>query len=301
MAFADIIGHNDEISFLKSIIENERIFSSYLFLGPEAIGKRKVALGFAKALNCNFPDLYLIKPSGKGNTIKIEDIRELRRAASLKPYEGAYKIFIIDDAETMTEESQNALLKTLEEAPSQTVFILITRSAHRILPTVISRCHIIKFKTIPIKEVSNFLIQRYGMKTEKALILAKFSGGKIGKALKMKDSDVLIRKNIVIDRLLERDYPDRMSLKEDLTILLSYFRDIFISKVSYDKELLFNIDKAEEILKESDKFSLDDLETAINKVIMLNSYVDMNVNPKLVLDAVLSELADLNKEKQCTR
>ncbi|MCK4463561.1 MAG: DNA polymerase III subunit delta' [Candidatus Omnitrophica bacterium] len=301
MAFTDIIGHNEQISFLESIIETNRIFSSYLFLGPEAIGKKMVALDFAKALNCDFPDLHLIKPSGKGNTIKIEDIREIKRDASLKPYKGTYKVFIIDDAETMTQESQNALLKTLEETPSQTVFILITRSAHRILPTIISRCHIIKFKTIPIKEASNFLIQRYGMETIEALFLAKFSGGKIGKALKMKDSDAVKRKNLVIDRLLERNYPDRMSLKEDLTILLSWFRDIFISKVNCDKELLFNIDRIDEILKESDKLSLDDLETVINKVIVLNSYIDMNVNPKLVVDAVLSELALLEKESKCTK
>lgn len=301
MAFADIIGHNDEISYLGSIIENNRIFSSYLFLGSEAIGKKMVAFGFAKALNCNFPDLCLIKSRGKGNTIKIEDIRGLRRDASLKPYKGTYKVFIIDDADLMTQESQNALLKTLEEAPSQTVFILITGSAHRILPTIISRCHIIKFKTISTNEVSNFLIQKYGMKAEEAIFLAKFSGGKIGKALKMKDSNALIRKNLVMDRLLERNYPDRVSLKEDLTILISWFRDIFISKVNADKELLFNIDRVGEIFKCADKVSFDDLEAVINKVILLNSYIDMNVNPKLIVDTVLSETANLKDKIQCTK
>jgi hypothetical protein len=138
------------------------------------------------------------------------------------------------------------------------------------------------------------------MKTEEALFLAKFSGGKIGKALKMKDSNPLIRKNLVMDRLLERNYPDRMSLKEDLTILVSWFRDIFISKVNPDKELLFNIDKVDEIFKSADKVSFDDLEAVINKLILLNSYVDMNVNPKLVVDALLSEIA-VKKEVQCTK
>lgn len=319
MSFNKIIGHEEQISYLKKIIRDNTNASSYLFTGPEAIGKKITAVNFAKALNClnfkddicdecasckkidsfNFPDLHIIKPSGKGSAIKIDTVREIRREAYLKPYEGKFKVFIIDDADNLTQESQNALLKILEEPPSRTVFILITRLHHRITGTIRSRCHILRFKAISAEEISDFLVKTYFLKREKALFLSKFSGGKIGEAIKMKDSDMIERKNAIINKIknmnMERNCSDKSILKENLEIMLSWYRDIFVSKTGYDEKFLFNIDRKDDILREANKFKEENLENIINKLITLNSYIDANVNPKIVMDALLSEVEDLER------
>jgi len=334
MSFKHIFGHKEEIKLLQDNLRDERVSHAYLFLGPEQIGKKLVALNFAKALNCleigerpcdkcppckkidanNFPDLFVVEPKTAGNSIGIEKIRQIKKDASLKPYEGRYKIFVIDRACAMSHESQNAMLKVLEEPGDNTLFILITSAFHRILPTVSSRCRIVKFKSGPRDELVEYLVSRQHIKKEKALFTAAFSEGKIGEAINLKNSEVFDKKNAVIKRMLEtlrksgkkdmfREWAslDRGLLRKDMEIVLSWFRDMYIWKTTKNSASFFNIDRPENIIKSADAFSLTELEKIMRRIITLDFHLARNANQKLVTDIFLNELRDLRGKEACMK
>ncbi len=171
-----IIGHKKSINFLNKSIEKNRISHAYLFEGPEQIGKKLVALKFAQAvqdeniisgkyssrdidpeeINKTNHDLIILSPE-KGESITIAQIREFQGRLNLFPYSKKYKVAIIDNAEAMTVEAANSLLKTLEEPSLTTIIILITSSAEDILPTIKSRCQLVKFSASSKEELKDFL------------------------------------------------------------------------------------------------------------------------------------------------
>ncbi|NQT22559.1 MAG: DNA polymerase III subunit delta' [Candidatus Omnitrophica bacterium] len=334
MSFKDIFGHKEELKLLQDNLRNKKLSSAYLFLGPEQIGKKLVALNFAKALNCletsggpcdkcppckkidanNFPDIFVLEPMMAGSTIGIDKIRQIKKDASLKPYEGRYKVFIIDRACAMSHESQNAILKILEEPGDNNLFILITSSLHRILPTVSSRCRIVRFKAGPRGKLEEYLITRGRIKKEEALLIAAFSGGRIGEAIDLEDSDFFNKKNAVIKRMLEslrkpvskdmfREWAllERPLLRKDMEVVLSWFRDIYIWKITKNSALFFNMDISKNIIKSADNFSLSELENIMKRIITLDFHLTCNANQKLVTDVFLSELGRLRGEEVCMK
>ena len=184
-----IIGHKKVIDFLNRSIQKNKISHAYLFEGPERIGKKMAALEFVKAvqdykkttpdpsllrrgLEAN-PDLLVISPE-KGESINIAQIRELQSQLSLSPHSKKYKIAIIDNAEAMTREAANSLLKTLEEPSATTIIILVVSSGENILPTIRSRCQTIKFLIPSAKELKDFL-KGYNKSDKEAEQLINFS------------------------------------------------------------------------------------------------------------------------------
>ncbi len=212
MSFKDILGQERAKRILTNSLLKGTVSHAYLFAGPEGVGKRLTAVNFAKAINCsplephgdklakaedscdmclsckkidglNHPDIAMIAP--EDGSIKIEAIRGLQGRLSFKPYEGKKKIAIITGAEDMTDEAVNAFLKTLEEPPGETVIILITSNLHSLLPTVISRCQIIKFNTLNGEHIKEILIKNYKFAETDASILSSLSKGRLGKAVTM--------------------------------------------------------------------------------------------------------------------
>ena len=198
-------------------------FPGYLYVGPDGAGKYRAAKNFAKGVNCPdvkdgkpceaclsckkiekevHPDVFFIQPGGASSTIGIDQVREIINKANLKPYEARSKVFIIKGAHSMNEASANAFLKTLEEPPENTVFILISRSKDLLLPTIVSRCHIVRF---------------------------------LGKGDSSIFTDFIKEKNRTVPFS-----SDREGLKEELEFLVSFYRDIFLYKVVGDKAKLFN-------------------------------------------------------------
>ena len=324
MSFEDIKGQDRQIKTLKEAITKGYIFSSYLFVGPDGIGKAKVAQNFAKALNCpdkneppcdtcvscrkvdskTHPDVFFIEPKGASFSIGIEQIRTVIAQANLKPYEAPRKVFVIDGAHAMNQEAANAFLKTLEEPPSNTIFILVSRSKESILPTIVSRCHVVRFSAVPREIVENMLIEIFSSGDNKmtggeAEILSNFSAGRIGEAIRMREEGLIERKNRLIDTLIGDGknlsgvigvYKDKEDLKRNLEFLVSFFRDIFLSKTANEDVLYFNSDRIGEIKDQRDRFTLQGLESLIKKIITLRAYVDYNVNPKIIVDVVSNEL-----------
>jgi DNA polymerase-3 subunit delta' len=208
MAFKDVLGHSKPITLLQRAIRNGKVVNSYLFLGNEGIGKKIVALQFAKALNCLgekaeegeacdhcisckkidhalHPDVLLIEPEGQ--TIKVDQIRQLQKELVYRPYEGKRRVCILTAADRMAPHIPNTLLKTLEEPPLHTVIVLLANNSRFILPTILSRCQPIRFNSLPIPLVSKWLMEDKGFDQAESYLLASLSEGSPGKALEIQE------------------------------------------------------------------------------------------------------------------
>ncbi|MFH1380735.1 MAG: DNA polymerase III subunit delta' [Candidatus Omnitrophota bacterium] len=320
MLFEDIKGQDSVLDILKKSIEKGRIFSSYLFVGPDGVGKSLTAGVFAKAINCLerngvdpcgncspckkidlkiHPDVLFIEPKANSSSIAIDEIRKMLIQTNFKPYEAKMKVFIIENTHSMNAEAANAFLKTLEEPPESTVFILIARSKEMLLPTIVSRCHVVEFLSAPRDLVHEVIRNKFSITDDEALVLSNFASGSIGKAVRMKNQNAIVRKNRIIDSFFSGGidfqdelslYSGKMELKENLEFLLSLLRDMFLCNLKEPKDAFFNIDKIEKIKQYAGRFSSERLDFIIKKVIMLLSYVDYNVNPKMIIDSLTLEV-----------
>ncbi|MDW0001204.1 DNA polymerase III subunit delta' [Clostridioides difficile] len=246
MYFENIIGQDFAKKYLTNSIKKNKLNNAYMFEGMDGIGKKKFADELSKLLldyeNLeNSPDYVLIKPDG--NSIKIAQIRNLQSDIVIRPHRD-YKIYIINNAEKMTLEAQNALLKTLEEPPNYAIIILVTNNKESLLETIKSRCDIIKFSPIPIEDLKSYLIDT-GIEEERAQLLATFSRGSIENALNLSQSSefsvmredvqqyiqIMLDKNIIeilnIPNNMEKYRGKIITL---LDMMINYFRDIILLK-----------------------------------------------------------------------
>ena len=251
--FEDIIGNQQVKEELTKIIEEEKILHSYMFVGIEGIGKQMIAKKFAQMILCtnggrkgcntckscieftsnNNPDFLYIEPDG--NNIKIEQIRYLKRKIQEKPIISNRKVYIINDADKMTTEAQNCLLKTLEEPPEYSTIILIGSNQNLFLNTIKSRCMIISFKPIETELIKKYLEEKYEMFNTSSSMLETFQGS-IGKAIILKDKKEQYEKiEMMIKNLDKKDIIDILNLgeeiyksKDDIIDILEYINVILL-------------------------------------------------------------------------
>lgn len=230
--FENILGNNSIKNLLSNSIKTDKVSHSYMFVGISGIGKKMMAKDFAKGILClneekycnncksciefdsnNNPDLIYIEPDG--NNIKIEQIRELQKRIPEKPIISNRKVCIINDADTMTKEAQNCLLKTLEEPPEFVTIILIGSNENAFLTTIKSRCMIIHFEKIADEEISNFLRENYEI--EPTTNMLDLFQGSIGKAIELKDKQEQYE-NIrnIVTKLNSNDLIDTVKTAEGL-------------------------------------------------------------------------------------
>lgn len=277
MSFADVKGQDRAIAFLKNAITSGKVAHAYIFLGPSGAGKKLAALNFAKALNClsgsgerpcdtcasckktdngNHPDIMLLKPDKGAASFKIEKIRELIAQINLKAYEGRKKVYIIDEASSLTREATNALLKTLEEPPSDSALIMLFENLHYVPRTIMSRSQIVRF---------------FPVRTESA--------------------DAMSRRDKVIGALargaffdIDFDEMTKDELAVSLDMMLSWYRDLLIAKTWTDGDVpFFNADRKETIMKASARTDNESILRAIEEIINALSNLDGNANAKLVM------------------
>jgi DNA polymerase-3 subunit delta' len=302
LLFKEIIGQDKAIVFLRRVAANDKLACGYLFAGIQGIGKTTTAMAFALLLNCmepgnedgcgkctscrriidgNHPDLILVELDEEKKAIGINQIREINRQLAFAPVLGRYRMIIIDPAEKMTIEAANAFLKTLEEPPPGTVFILTVRDPKDLLPTIVSRCQRVPFKPLPTGEIANWLVTERSVDREAARILARLSEGSLGKALRMAEEGLLAERvnwiemldraiNGSPDVLLETaqkffDLGKKVKEPKDMGIALmlgiwkSWFRDMVLMKLEGAKDLILNTDLIEHLSKVSSGYSLDRL------------------------------------------
>lgn len=230
--FEKIIGNDKIKEMLSNTIENGTTSHSYLFVGTQGIGKKMLAVQFAKKILCleqeednscksciefesnNHPDYMCIQP--EGNSIKIEQIRFLQKKIQEKPIIASKKVYIINDADTMTQEAQNCLLKTLEEPPEFATIILIGSQENLFLPTIRSRCMILKFKPIEDDKLKQYMEVNFGITNLTKNRLDMFQGS-IGKAILLKDKqDEYEEIEKMINNLVTKDLIEIVQLAEPL-------------------------------------------------------------------------------------
>jgi len=317
MSFSAIKGQDRPIEMLRKAIREETVAKAYLFSGPDGIGKKQVALTLAAALNCQeggddacgkcnsclkiknnqHPDLHLIKD--ENNSIKIDQIRELERRISLKPYEARIKVYIIDNAHNLTAESSNALLKTLEEPPRDSVIILVSSKPTLLFKTIISRCQSIRFYPLIRKDLENLLKSDYGLDSLEAHFLAYFCEGRAGGAMRLKEAGFYHEKNKVIDEFAlghgagisgTLSLENRDLFRQDINILVSWFRDIYLLKFGMSENRVINFDRRRELAKITDKYSLIELKGTFDFLSDVLLRLDQNVNVKLLISNLRAEL-----------
>jgi len=314
-----LVGHKTQWDFLKKIALTQKIPQAMIFSGVDSLGKKKIALEFIKFLNCenkNFekgscqnclpckliekgqhPDLILLAPEKKD--IQISQIRELQKTLNLRPRLSVFKSVIIDNAESLNSESQNCLLKTLEEPKGATVLILITSRIESLFETIRSRCQILKFYPVHLQELKeNFKTQVPEEELQKMFLL---SFGKPGKVLDfLKDSQKFseeLKTFKEIELLLELDLVKKFSFsqnffkKENSGTYLNYFletfedylRLVFLKKIGVRNEILNSFD-----LKIPERYSILEIKEVIDSVENLKILTSQtNINPKLAFENLM--------------
>ncbi|MCX5657182.1 MAG: DNA polymerase III subunit delta' [Candidatus Omnitrophica bacterium] len=310
-----IIGQDDSVSFLLNSSKQGKVGHAYLFYGPEGVGKALVAKFFAQLLNCegkddkpcyecnscrkiedkNHPDIFWIKPEEDSMGIKILAVREIQERISFKTYEAKYKIFIIEDADKLLEDAANCLLKTLEEPPAGSVLILIAKNREKIIPTIISRCQSVRFKSLNLTALENFLKDKFGIDKDKAEFLSRISEGSPGRASSFFMSGYLERRNLVLDELFgKKEFEDaiwmgKKMLIENMEIILSVLRDALFVKLGLG-ELIVNTDRKTLIEEFASRYPYENLHTIIRRLELYYGWVQHNANLRLILTSLEIDL-----------
>jgi len=333
--FNDIKGNEQIIKNFKSVIFNDKISHAYIIDAPKGLGKKLIANSFAKAVQCensrnvnsekevnscgyctscrtfdsgNHTDIIYVN-SLKGKSIGVDEIREqIGKNIELKPYKYKYKIFIVNNADTMTVQAQNALLKTIEEPPEYGIFILISENYNKFLPTILSRCIIFKLKTLDFDTVFGYVKNNIDISDEEAFLYASYAQGNIGKALEMASSEGFIKiRNAVIDfinRFYEMDIIDIFSevsvfeeYKEDMNtvmdILYLCYRDMIVLKCFSDsRKFIVQRDKERELKRNVKNFSLEQLFFGTKAISSAKARINQNANFQMTVENLFLRLKE---------
>ena len=311
MYFEKIKGQNFAKKYLTNSIKSNMVSHAYMFEGPNGIGKNTMARELAAILLemenlFNSPDYIEIKPDG--NSIKIAQIRKLQSDILVKPYK-SYKIYVIDEAQKMTVEAQNALLKTLEEPPKYAIIILITDNKESLLDTIKSRCEIIKFTPIPMQEVASYLTMN-GIDSKRASLLANFSRGSMKKAIELSESEEFnfmreeVQKYVetfLIGNLIEiMDIQSNIDKYKDqitnvLDLLINYFRDIMMVKENVDNSMIINLDRLIFVKNMSNKTTYSQLSKIIDIIEETKNKLRSNCNFNISIQVMTLNIYEVIK------
>ncbi len=318
-----MLGHRKILASLQETIKKDNVGHAYIFEGPDGVGRRETALSFAAMLMCerehlacgeckscqlfsegSNPDFQEIYSAEK--SISVDDIRNVLKGLVIRPLYSKYKIIIINDADSMTVQAQNALLKSLEEPPSYVVFILTVQSGAAVTPTVRSRCQRVLFNRLVKEEIMAVLEARHGRRKPEWDFIVSYSDGVIGTALELVESPeyLELRDEVLhtVNRLIKEKDGDVFKIYElfeknndkidfILRILLLFFRDIIIYNQTANYNILINSDKKDMIIDNAG-LKLTGLLKCINAVWSAKRGLEYNANFQLAIEVMLMKIKD---------
>ena len=328
-----LAGHDWVVDMLNSSLAEGRVSHAYLFTGLPGIGKSTLALNLAQALLCEakdkpcgdcepcrktlkgiHPDVRLVdlryqarireEPEEAQKELGIDTIRSVTQEAGLKPFEARRKILVIPDAENMTTQAANALLKTLEEPPSHVVLVLTAADTRLLLPTIVSRCQVLALRPVPFKIIEDELLLRHGVDAERGRLLARLGGGRIGWAIRAsQDASMLQRREDTLRELgalprmgrLDRlEYARRLGgktdgIQETLELWLSWWRDLLLI-TGGSPDTISNVDVAASLEQEARRYDLRSVVQFVKAIHRTQRALEMNADPRLALEVLMLDL-----------
>jgi DNA polymerase III subunit delta' len=324
----NLIGHEWAVDMLKKHVSHGTTRHAYLFAGPPGLGRRTLALRFAQALNCQTPvdagipcgqcrdckqieamqhaDLTIVQAESDGGTMKVDQIREARRSLTLKPYQANYRVALFLRFQEANDNAANALLKTLEEAPSYAVLILTADNPEQLLPTIVSRCEVLRLRPLKIESIQSALENR-GIETSQARLIAHISGGRFGYALRLIENEALLEKReerlddlqslISASRVEKFAYADKLardkeSMRQAVLIWLSYWRDVMLRSAQASTPLV-NVDRNVEIEDLAGRLDLSIARRVVTNFEDVLEKMERNVNSRLLAEVLLLDLPRL--------
>ncbi|MDE6700458.1 MAG: DNA polymerase III subunit delta' [Acetatifactor sp.] len=317
--FTDIIGQEQIKEHLQNALSAKKISHAYIINGEKSSGKEFIAKVFAMALQCekeglepcqechackqalsgNQPDIIRVSHE-KPNTISVDDIRsQINNDVAIKPYSSPYKIYIVNEAEKMTQQAQNALLKTLEEPPEYAVILLLTANVNALLPTILSRCVVLNMKPVADSQVRAFLMETLQVPDYKADVCVAFARGNIGKAKALASSEDF--ENIKNEALSLLKYIQDMELYEIVAavkkiseykieindyfdIMAIWYRDVLLFKATRDANHLVFREELGALRKCAQRSSYEGIETIVKALDTAKRRLDANVNFDLTME-----------------
>jgi DNA polymerase III subunit delta' len=337
MTFRSVAGHRRLVTLLSRAIARDTLPPAMLFAGPAGIGKRRVALALASSINCLepastptlqrdacgqcascrriaravHPDIIVIEPGDSG-TIKIDDVRDVVKRAGYRPFEARRRVVIIDEADALVQAAQNALLKTLEEPPSASVFVLVSSMPDALLPTVLSRTPRLRFGPLSASDIAEVLVREHGYEEADARAAAADAEGSVARALSMESADVVEARDTA-QRLLQQaarvtDPVRRLDLVKELTgrkttpaaereqlsaclrVMGSLLRDIGVLARHGDAEMLANVDLRAELDRLTQSYDSERSVRAYTAVDQALAAIERNASPKVIADWLVLQL-----------
>ena len=333
-----VIERSKVVPRLKSSLENGRLPNAYLLVGPAHVGKMTLALNLAQALNCEaakppcgkctacrkiaagkHADVQVIGlANGNPKEVKmktdigIEQIRDIQHDASLPPFEGKFKVFIIDGAEQLSNEAANCLLKTLEEPVEKVIYILLTTNEKRLPPTVVSRCQKLEMLPIAPEEIENVLREKWQIEPTKARLLSRISHGCPGMAVTLSQDEAMLNERTMklenisgvlnggiekrfnyADQLANRFNQNRQAVQDELDLWLDWWRDLLLLK-SGNAEKIVNLDRVNEISQMAECYSLSQIRGFIKQLQETTVQLRLTASPRLALEVLMLNIPRRN-------
>jgi DNA polymerase-3 subunit delta' len=327
MPLRDLVGHAHLRELLAGAATRGTLPASLIFAGPEGVGKRMTAMALAQLVNCLAPrdgdacgacasctrigrglhaDILVIEPGDTG-VIKVDQIRDVVERTGYRPFEGRRRVVIIDDADAMLGEAQNALLKTLEEPPPGSMFVLVTSRLDLLLPTIRSRCQQLRFGRLSVDEIASVLTGAHGYEPAEARTVAAAAEGSLGFALEGGTDEFVEAREAAADALqavassndprrrldgakLLAGSGDRDELRRRLRALASLLRDLGVLSARADERHLANADYRPRLAKLATAFDRERIATAFGAIDRALEAVDRNGSPKIVADWLVFQL-----------
>lgn len=320
--FKDVVGHRDIIQYIQDAVQQNKVSHAYILNGQRGSGKKMLARLFAMTLQCesngsdpcgecrsciqanngNQPDIITVKHE-KPSSISVDDIRtQVNGDIMIKPYSSPYKVYIIPEADLLTVQAQNALLKTIEEPPEYAVILLLTENADSLLPTIRSRCVMLKLRNIKDKLVKKYLMEQLQIPDYQAELCAAFAQGNIGRAImlaksehfnEIKEEAIQLLKYInemelheIVSAIKEIN-KYKLEVTDYLDIITIWYRDVLLYKATADVDGLVFSDQLKYIKERASKSSYEGIENILEAIEKAKARLKANVNFDLLMELLL--------------